>query len=155
VLLFLYGTLMEGRGNSIAERLHARLYPGLPAYATGHLYAIRDPEGWYPAFVPDPAGVKVVGMVHETTSDFDAACLAVLDAYEDYDPACPEQSLFIRQLISVCLREAGQWVEAQAYVWAQPVAVNQIEIADGDFRGFLRERGETAFAAQFHDDPQH
>ena len=65
--------------------------------ATGRLYAIPDPAGWYPAFIPDPAGAAVHGMVHAAGPGFAQADLAALDAYEDYRPADPAGSLYLRR----------------------------------------------------------
>jgi len=143
--LFLYGTLMEGSGNPTAAWLHDRLEPGLQAYALGRLYAVEDPQGWYPAFVPDPSGGRVFGMVHETTSRFDMSCLDVLDAYEGYQPGSPGQSEFLRQLVSVRLIESGHLVEVQVYTWANAVTENQVEIASGDFARFLYQTRRRSY----------
>jgi len=54
--LFFYGTLMRGSCNPVASALHERLGPAVPARAAGWLFALPDPEGWYPALVPDADG---------------------------------------------------------------------------------------------------
>lgn len=145
--LFLYGTLVAGSGNPLADRLHAKLAPGRPGHAIGRLYAVPDPRGWFPAFVPDPAGGEVQGIVHETAPDFTDADLAELDAYEGYLPDAPESSDFIRRGVTVQLTESGRTLDAEAYVWAKQVNAALVAIPGGDFRAFLAERGAKAFGA--------
>jgi len=53
--LFLYGTLLQCACNAVAVRLHRHLEPGLPAWVAGQLFAIPDPDGWYPVPVPGRA----------------------------------------------------------------------------------------------------
>jgi gamma-glutamylcyclotransferase (GGCT)/AIG2-like uncharacterized protein YtfP len=137
---FFYGTLLEGSGNAVARALQGRLRPVAIASVKGELFVIPDPQGWYPALVPDGQGT-VHGTVSETLAAFTGADLARMDAWEDYDPARPDLSLYVRR--AVMLDGGG---EAQAYVWNRPLPDGAIRIAHGDFRRWLAETGFSEFA---------
>ncbi|MBM3595606.1 MAG: gamma-glutamylcyclotransferase [Alphaproteobacteria bacterium] len=137
---FFYGTLLEGSGNAVARALQGRLRPVAPASVKGALFAIPDPHGWYPALVPDGQGT-VQGTVSEALASFTDADLARMDALEDYDPARPDLSLYVRR--AVMLDGGG---EAQAYVWNRPLPGDAIRIPQGDFRRWLAETGFREFA---------
>jgi len=143
VRLFFYGTLMQGTCNDVATALHRRLEAGVPATAPGRLYAIPDPAGWYPAFIPDPAGAAVHGMVHAAGPGFAQADLAALDAYEDYRPADPAGSLYLRRPLTVS--SAGEDIGAQAYIYNAVLPAGARPIACGDFRTFLAAHGLPEF----------
>lgn len=133
--LFLYGTLMQGGCSSVAVALQQRLERGGPATARGALFAVPDPAGWYPAFLPDPDGGAVQGMLHETGPAFPPADLAALDAWEG-----PE---YTRQEIPV--EEGGLTFMAHAWVWTAPLPEGALPIPEGDFRAFLAANGLPEF----------
>ena len=133
---FLYGTLMAGIANPVAQDLHRRLRRGEPSSARGALFAIPDPDGWYPALLADAAGGLVRGMIHEALPAFGAADLAALDAYEGAE--------YRRQAIPVC--EGAQAIMAEAWLWRGPLPEHAVPLPHGDFARFLEERGLPVYA---------
>lgn len=136
---FFYGTLISGcgglgDGGAVGAAL-ARLGAGRPAVAQGRLYAVPDPDGWYPALQPDPAGGPVHGLVFTAGAGFTAADLAVLDAYEDFRAADPAASEYLRRAVAVTMR--GERVVAEAYVYHAPLPPGARVIRGGDFQAFL------------------
>lgn len=127
---FFYGTLQSGSPNPLARRIHARLRSEGPGQLRGRLYALPDPGGWFPALL-DGQGI-VQGQVCRTGPDFSPADLAALDAYEDFAPADPARSLYLRR--SLPLLSGGL---AQVYCFNQPVPPGARPIPDGDFRAWL------------------
>lgn len=136
---------MAGSGNAVARAVHQHLEPLGAGWLTGSLYAIPDPQGWYPALVPGEG--RVFGQLYVAQPGFGAADLAALDAYEDFEPGRPEGSLYIRR---PCLVEAasGNRVDAQAYWFNQTVPVGALVVPLGDFAPFARERGLLAFGLE-------
>jgi gamma-glutamylcyclotransferase (GGCT)/AIG2-like uncharacterized protein YtfP len=88
-LLFIYGTLHPDRAPAEIASYARRLTPRGPATIRGHLYNL----GEYPGAVLDPTGPPISGHLFTVP---DAATLSALDAYEDYRPASPANSLFLR-----------------------------------------------------------
>ncbi len=135
---FFYGTLWGGSGSAVARAVHARLLPGVTGTVEGTLYAIPDPQGWYPALVPfaEGGGEGVVhGFVHEAAPGFAKADLAALDAYEGEE--------YRRRELAVSLADGSAMV-AQVYVWAGALPAGAEPIAEGDFAAFLHQRGLKA-----------
>jgi gamma-glutamylcyclotransferase (GGCT)/AIG2-like uncharacterized protein YtfP len=145
---FFYGTLMAGSDNPMARFVHERMRPLGRAETHGALHAVPDPEGWYPALLPGKGVAR--GMLYEADARFTAADLARLDAYEDYDTAQPEASLYIREPLRVTGPD-GMTVTAEAYCFARPLPEGSLPIPDGDFRAWLAEAGVTAFAGRRSD----
>lgn len=141
---FFYGTLIAGSGNPVATAAHALLRDLGPAKATGALYAVPDPEGWYPALLP--GGGAVHGRLYEAREHFDVRALALLDAYEDCDPADHAGSLYLRETI-VVMRMGGECAEAQAYRFNQPLPADARPIPNGDFRAWLAREGLDPYGA--------
>lgn len=137
---FFYGTLLQGSRNAVARALHGRLRPVASASVQGALFAIPEAGGWYPALVPDGRGA-VHGTLSVALAVFTDADLARMDAWEDYDPARPDLSLYLRR--TVALDGGG---EAEAYVWNRPLPKGAIRIAHGDFRRWLAESGFEEFS---------
>lgn len=135
---FFYGTLLAGSENAVAREIHRLLAPLGPARVAGSLVAIPDPRGWYPALLSGE--VEAHGWLYESRESFGSADLARLDAYEDYDPADPGGSLYIRR--AVMLLGGGR---AEAYFWNRPLPDGARPIPGGDFRRWLAERGLQAF----------
>ena len=63
-----------------------------------------------------------------------------MDAYEDFDPADPAGSLYLRTALP--LVSGG---EAQTYVWNRPLPEGSMAIPHGDFRRWLNEQGFAQF----------
>lgn len=106
-LIFFYGTLMLPYPT--LERLEVErmlAYRGWDAVA-GQLFSL----GRYPALALGPGSVR--GQVFEM---LDPAALAVLDRFEDYRPADPAGSEYLRQLLPLTDRRASAWV----YVFNRP-----------------------------------
>ena len=133
---FFYGTLIGG-GPAPVQRSLRRLCDLGPARAGGLLYAILDPEGWYPAMI-EGAG-QVAGRLYQALGDFDEADLAALDTYENYDPADPQASLYCRAVAEV----AGQAVEL--YRFNQSLPDEARPIVDGDFAAWVAFEGVRSF----------
>ena len=87
--LFLYGTLHPDRAPAEIAAAARRLIPHRSGTIRARLYDL----GAYPGVILDPAAPEVPGEVFLVP---DAATLAALDAYEDYRPAAPADSLFVR-----------------------------------------------------------
>lgn len=147
--LFLYGTLLHGACNAVADALHRTLRPGLPATVAGRLFALSDPCGWYPALVPGEG--RVAGMVHAAGPGFDAAALTRLDAYEGFDSAVPAVSEYVRAPVMARLEVGGGEIEAQAYLYHAPLPHGAVPIAGGDFRDFLERTGLPGYRLPFHE----
>jgi gamma-glutamylcyclotransferase (GGCT)/AIG2-like uncharacterized protein YtfP len=88
-LLFIYGTLHPDRAPAEIAAAARRLTPIGPATIRGTLYNLCA----YPGVVLDPAGPPIPGELFTVP---DAATLSALDAYEDFCPADPVNSLFLR-----------------------------------------------------------
>ena len=88
-LLFIYGTLHPDRTPREIATAARRLIPVGPATIRGRLYNL----GEYPGVILNPTGPLVSGELFTVP---DAATLAALDAYEDFRPADPANSLFLR-----------------------------------------------------------
>jgi len=108
-LLFIYGTLHPDRApREIAAAAH-RLTSAGPATIRGHRYDL----GEYPGVVLDPTGPLVAGELFTVP---DAATLAALDAYEDFHPADPANSLFLR-VETTATKPDGSLVTCWVYVY--------------------------------------
>lgn len=82
----------------------------------GRLFRVRNPGGFdYPALVAAP-GWSVAGELVTVP----AADLAALDLYEDFRPAQPAGSSYIRRRLTVRVGPSG--VSAWVYVWNRSVA---------------------------------
>jgi gamma-glutamylcyclotransferase (GGCT)/AIG2-like uncharacterized protein YtfP len=143
---FFYGTLIADSGNPVAAVAHRLLRDLGPATARGTLHAVEDAagEGWYPVLLAGAGPVH--GRLYEAAPGFAEADLAALDAYEDFDPADPAGSLYLRATIVVTDSD-GAFHEAQAYTFNRPLPPGAQPIADGDFRAWLARKGLTPFPA--------
>jgi gamma-glutamylcyclotransferase (GGCT)/AIG2-like uncharacterized protein YtfP len=121
LLVFVYGTLM--RGCSLHHFLSDGRFDG-EAVADGRLISL----GEYPALI-DGAG-RIRGELY-TFSDLPAA-LDVLDDLEEFDPANPEESEFVRDARRV-RRSDGTELLAWLYIYNQPRGTAPI-IPSGDWR---------------------
>lgn len=124
--LVLYGTLRRGEGARRALGLDRRLRFLMPCLVRGRLFDL----GPYPGFVPGDGLVR--GELFEPLDD---AILADLDAFEEYDPAEPAKSPFVRERIAL----VGSALAAFIYRYAGPVD-GFPEIASGDWVAHRRAR---------------
>jgi gamma-glutamylcyclotransferase (GGCT)/AIG2-like uncharacterized protein YtfP len=88
-LLFIYGTLHPDRAPAEIASAARRLTLIGPATIRARLYNL----GAYPGVILDDTAAPIPGEVFLVP---DAATLAALDAYEDYRPIDPINSLFLR-----------------------------------------------------------
>lgn len=135
---FFYGTLLDGSDNPVAQAIHALLEPVGPTAVRGTLYAIPDALGWFPALVAGDGTAH--GKLYAARSGFTPADLARMDGYEDFDPADPAASLYVRQEL-----ELAGGAAAQVYIWNRPIPAGAELIAGGDFRHWLASRGMQQF----------
>lgn len=126
--LFIYGTLLPTLCRHDALQGAACLGPA-------RVRACLHDLGEYPALVPGE-GV-VLGEVYAV----DAALLAHLDAVEEVVPGDDAASLYLRRKIRLEASAQGLPQQAWTYVYNRSVA-GRPWIADGDYRQFLRERGQ-------------
>jgi gamma-glutamylcyclotransferase (GGCT)/AIG2-like uncharacterized protein YtfP len=119
-LLFVYGTLHPDRAPLAILPTVRRLRSRGPATVRGTLY----PLGQYPGLLlPGPVPREVAGELFQLPSD--PAVLARLDAYEDFRPADPAGSLFLR--IQTCATlPGGNRQTCWVYVYNQHVP-NEIQ----------------------------
>ena len=126
--LFFYGVLLQG-----ADRwpFLAGLGAGCAARTRGTLYAISDPQGWYPALKPGD------GIVHGMLFDAGRVDLAAVDAFEgeEYHRA------------PVAVDAAAGRLDAQAYLWCAPLPDGAELIVHGDFNRWLADNGRAAFSS--------
>lgn len=113
--VLVYGTLREPNKNN--EKITVK----------GTLYNL----GWYPGFKSDPEnGTEVVCEVLEEITD---SRLRGFDSYEGYDPARPEQSLYLREWVE----EHNAWI----YVYNRSVEGYPV-IETGDWETRERKKEE-------------
>ena len=123
--LFVYGTLRRDCGNDL-HRLIARNsdYVGMATYQ-GQMYQVAD----YPGIIPsDDANDQVVGELYLLSNTI--KLLNVLDEYEEFDPESAEKSLFVREHVTVKLKDKE--ITSYAYLYNKPVDSKK-RIASGDY----------------------
>lgn len=133
VRLFLYGTLMGESGTPIGRWTGERIVSAVPATVPGRLFALADPDGWYPALVSGCGG-RVHGVLAELR--LAAGDLTRLDRYEGRE--------YRRRTVPVCTQR-GKYAAAQAWCWRLPLPSGARPIADGDFPGWLVRTGNRPF----------
>lgn len=141
---FFYGTLLAGNANPVAQAIHRLLRAAGPASIVGALHAIHDEAGWFPALLAGEG--QVHGQLYETLPGFDTAALGRMDSYEDFDPADPAGSLYLRE---TCLATApsGETCNVQVYRFNQPLPQGSRRIPGGDFAAWVKLEQVPVFAA--------
>lgn len=109
-LIFVYGTLHPDRAPAEIARAARQLELVGDGTIAARKYQFRN----YPAIVLDPAGT-VAGHVFRVP---EPALWTELDAYEQYHPARPDASLFVRTRTTVTMAD-GSTVEAWVYEYAR------------------------------------
>jgi gamma-glutamylcyclotransferase (GGCT)/AIG2-like uncharacterized protein YtfP len=118
--LFVYGTLHPGKAPSEIAEVVSRFQPVGEGTVRGRLYKFDD----YPAMILDRKGQPVSGHVFSIPENSNA--LKQLDAYEEYSPEDPQDSLFIRQKTRVTLHN-GKQAQCWIYVYNKPIPAHQIQ----------------------------
>lgn len=103
-----YGSLMRGQGIQRSIGVVDKLRPAGPCRIRGDLFTVAE----YPGLV-DGDG-NVLGELYEV---LDPTAWMALDSYEEYDPAQPGESLFIRRQVPLLSPEVIAWV----YFYNRPV----------------------------------
>ncbi|GAA4759772.1 gamma-glutamylcyclotransferase family protein [Novosphingobium ginsenosidimutans] len=135
---FFYGTLQAGNLNPAIAAIHGRLVPQGPGRITGALVAVPDADGWLPALVPGDG--EVYGQVYAAGPEFSAEDLAALDRYEEFDPASPETSWYLRETRTLT---SGELVTVYRMNGAPPA--DALPIPGGDFRAWLKTQNLPEF----------
>lgn len=143
---FFYGTLQAGSENPVAQLVHTLLEPLGAAQVAGALFAVPDPDGWYPALLPGADAVH--GQLYRAGAGFDAAALDRMDAYEDYRPGDPAGSLYVRGEAALLGGGDEGSGTAQVYRFNQPLLPGSLPLPGGDFRTWLAGSGKAAFAGR-------
>jgi gamma-glutamylcyclotransferase (GGCT)/AIG2-like uncharacterized protein YtfP len=111
-LLFIYGTLHPDRAPREIAAAARRLISAGPATIRGHRYDL----GEYPGVVLDSNGLHIQGELFAVP---DTAALAALDAYEDFRPDDPANSLFLR-VETTATKPDGSPLTCWVYVYNRP-----------------------------------
>jgi len=138
---FFYGTLQAGNLNPAIAAIHSRLVPLGPGRIGGAIVAVPDAHGWFPALVPGDG--EVHGQVYAAGPDFTAEDLAALDRYEEFDPAAPETSWYLREVRTLI---SGEPVTVYRMNGAPPA--DAVPIPGGDFRAWLKAQNLTEFSGR-------
>ena len=117
--IFIYGTLHPDRAPAVIAPTARLLRPIGRATIQGHLYDL----GEYPGVLLRAAAESdtILGELFCLPEGPDAeAVLARLDAYEDFRPRDPDNSLFLRQLtFAKC--EDGSEIACWVYTYNRPI----------------------------------
>lgn len=118
--VFIYGTLLPGAAPREIAHAAAQLSFAGEGFVRGRLYHL----GHYPGAVLDAAGEgRIFGAIFKLPED--PAVLSALDAYEEFEPARPDVSQFVRMRTMVSL-DAGGELECWIYVYNRPVGPEAI-----------------------------
>jgi gamma-glutamylcyclotransferase (GGCT)/AIG2-like uncharacterized protein YtfP len=109
--LFIYGTLIPSEADKEIAHIVKRLRRLGTASVRGKLYNL----GEYPGAVIDrSSNTSIRGELVELPAD--KSILDALDKYEEFDPARPDKSLFVRRKAKIKLPN-GRNVEGWMYVY--------------------------------------
>lgn len=135
--LFFYGVLQDGLGPDGGDwPFLTGLGMGAPATTQGALYAIPDPNGWFPALIPTQARFSTI--VHGTLHEASAVDIAAIDAFEGEG--------YSRQTVPVDGWDGYGDTVADAYVWTADLPDGAKPIASGNFAEWLKETGRQAYS---------
>lgn len=114
--LFVYGTLLPGVAPAEIAAAAAQLVPVGSGWVQGNLYDLGDFPG---AVLESSSGRRIAGTVLRLPRN--SAVLKSLDVYEEFDPATPERSQFLRVRTMATLSD-GSALECWIYVYNQNVS---------------------------------
>ncbi|MFH4968903.1 gamma-glutamylcyclotransferase family protein [Gaetbulibacter sp. M240] len=127
--LFVYGSLLKGQNNKMADLLSIYSEFLGEGFFNGKLYLVS----WFPgAVLSDNSSDKVYGHIFKLNNE--SKVLSVLDDYEGFGPGYDEPYLFRRELNTVNLKQGSQ-VESWVYLYNLPVRKLQ-RIPDGNYLNF-------------------
>ena len=130
--LFLYGTLLPELAPPALLRHLKRLSRVGRACVRGRLYDL----GEFPGAVLDPSSDSwILGEIFRIPDD---SILELLDAYEQFDAAKPEQSLFIRATAAAATTD-GAVLDCWIYVYNREPG-NAPLLPDGDYSQYAAGR---------------
>ncbi|MEK6547208.1 MAG: gamma-glutamylcyclotransferase family protein, partial [Bacteroidota bacterium] len=99
-------------------------YVGMATYQ-GQMYQVAD----YPGIIPsDDAKDQVLGELYLLSNTI--KLLNVLDEYEEFDPESSDKSLFVREHVTVKLKDKE--ITSYAYLYNKPID-QKTRIASGDY----------------------
>lgn len=124
--IFVYGTLRPG-ASSYERLLAGRTQKEQPAWMRGLLFWVKEEN--YPYLTEGPGRVR--GELIDLQPEDYEALLAALDRFEDYHPARPQASLYLRRPAEVTLAN-GETRPAWVYVWNGPDGAGE-PLPGGDF----------------------
>lgn len=137
-LLAVYGSLVPGgrTWDAFLEHAHTKGEPDIATrmevVGSGTVSGTLHDLGAYPGIVQgrDTVTVTLVRIASE-------ADLALLDEYEEFEPASPQTSEYVREFWPVCVEggSIGAWV----YVYRYPVPEDRI-VEHGDWEAHLVSR---------------
>ena len=123
--LFFYGTLLPDHAPVEISSTVRRLRKVGPGFVRGRVYDL----GEYPGAVLSKTGPPIPGQIFELPEDPDV--LARLDRYEEFDPASPQASLFVRTKWPVTLQDGKKKVICWVYAYnRQPGAAPMVAASD-------------------------
>ncbi|RZU98749.1 gamma-glutamylcyclotransferase family protein [Spiribacter vilamensis] len=122
--LFIYGLLRPG-------------FEGAKLLGNARSLGEATTQGWLYDLGGYPGLVAGDGIVHGEVCEVDDARLPEIDAFEQYDPADPAGSLYVRDVFTARQAETGEALSVQAYRYnRQPLAEGWIP--SGDYRSGAR-----------------
>ena len=124
--LFVYGTLRRDNRHEMYHLLARHAHFVGEGALRGRLFMVEDYPGAVPSDSPADSVRGEVYRLHDPDLVFKQ-----LDAYEDYDPEDPDESLYRRQLLEVQL-EDDKSLPAWVYVYNRSTE-DLPEIPSGDF----------------------
>jgi gamma-glutamylcyclotransferase (GGCT)/AIG2-like uncharacterized protein YtfP len=125
--LFAYGTLQPGYAPAEIAPAVEKLLPVGDAFVHGVLYDLGGHPG---AVLNSSSQERIFGTVYELPEN--ASVLAELDSYEEFNPAAPENSPYLRRLCPVNLATGGT-LQCWVYVYNRDPASAPV-IPGGKFR---------------------
>jgi gamma-glutamylcyclotransferase (GGCT)/AIG2-like uncharacterized protein YtfP len=124
--LFSYGTLLPDHAPDEIAATVRRLRPVGRGFVRGLVYNL----GEYPGAVLSKKGPPIPGQVFELPDDPDI--LNRLDEYEEFDPADPQASLFVRTKWPVTFQDGRKKVVCWVYAYNRQPGAAPI-VVGGDF----------------------
>ena len=124
--LFAYGTLLPGKAPARIAPTVRRLRLVGRGEVRGRLYDL----GAYPGAVLGRVSSVIAGQIYQLPVSPEV--LRRLDEYEGFDPADPQNSLFVRKRWPVTLQSARKRIMCWVYTYNRPPAVAP-RLAGGDF----------------------